>query len=179
MSRKRTAVLGIGSYFKRNHGILDGANLVICYADNDKTKWGTEPLENGIVCVAPEQLKEYDIEQVVIGVEIPEIYHALKRQAEQLGFQTCSFKQMVNASRDSLERERRQERERVVESFFKNTKPGNRLVLLNTPQVTSTIGDHAISTAEVLFIKKNVPEKEFLEIGLLSYSTAKQIFYFS
>lgn len=165
LRNKKLAILGIGGYFSEKRKYLDPALDIVCYADNDSSKWGTCPYEDGVKCIAPVEMKDREIEMVVIGIRRGKNYGQLKTQAEQLGFMTCSLNVLINQYIDVYEAKQREMSEQVVSSLFKDSAEGHRLILLNTPQVTSTIGDHAIATAEVLFLEKYFADYQRIEIG--------------
>ena len=164
LQSRKIAILGVGGYFHKMCKYLDPALRIVCYADNDPHKWGTSPYGNGIKCIDPEELKSREIDLVVIGVRQREIYEQLKTQAERLGFLSCSLDMLVNQYIDIYEAQRREIAEKVVTALLGDTR-GHRLILINTPQVSSTIGDHAIAAAEVLFLGKYFSEYRRVEIG--------------
>lgn len=164
LRNKKIAILGIGGHFQKKRRYLDPALRIVCYADNDPRKWGTCPYGDGIECIDPEQLKNRGIDLVVIGVRQRGICEQLKTQAEQLGFPSCSLDILVNQYIDVYEARRREMAEKEVAALLGSTG-GHRLILINTPQVTSTIGDHAIAAAEVLFLEKYFSDYRRVEVG--------------
>lgn len=165
LQNKKIAILGIGGHFNRNRSYIDPTLSIICYADNNPDKWGTIPYENGIKCVNPGELKNMDIDLAVIGVKKGIAYDQLEDTAKKMGLPVCSLDSVVNEYIDAYEEKRRELEKAAVSKLFEGSGRGHRLILINTPQVTSTIGDHAISTAEVLFLKKYFPECQLIEIG--------------
>ena len=162
---KKIAILGVGAYLNRRRQYLDPSLNIVCYADNDPHKWGTYPYGGAVECIAPQEMQRIGVEAVIIGVRPGESYAQLKAQSEGLGFTAYPLKMVTNQYIDTYEMMQREIAEKKVAGLFGEKRKGHRLILVNTPQVTSTIGDHAIATAEVLFLKKYFPEHEKIEIG--------------
>lgn len=159
------AVFGVGEYFKRKKKYIETYITIENYIDNDKHKVGTDLFEDGITCITPDEIKKCGIDFIVIGVEKKDIQDELVNQVNQLEIPFCMLNEIIDLFIDNYESKRKKRSEEMVKKLFNGKEGNNRLILVNTPQTSSTIGDHAISTSEILFIKKNFPERIFVEIG--------------
>ncbi|MCI8666602.1 MAG: hypothetical protein HFG82_08025 [Dorea sp.] len=159
------AVFGIGDYFRRKNEYIKSYVNIEKYIDNDISKCGKEPLKNGIECILPEQIINYNLDFIIIGVEKARAQEELVAQLLEMDIPFCTIDEVIDLFIDDYEEKKRKKSERDVKEFFEGKKGSHRLILINTPQISSTIGDHAISTAEVLFIKNNFVDRIFIEIG--------------
>lgn len=159
------AVFGVGEYFKRKKKYIETYITIENYVDNDKNKIGIDLFEDGITCIAPGEIKKNEIDFLIIGVDKPKIQDELINQVKELEIPFCMLNEIIDLFIDKYDSKRKKQSEEMVKEFFYGKEGNHRLVLVNTPQVSSTIGDHAISTAELLFIKKNFSDRTLIEIG--------------
>lgn len=164
MENELIAVLGIGGYFANNRKYIDPDIHFSYYLDNDPRKWGTYPFDDGVKCISPEALMVKP-DLIVVGVDRGKMRQSLLQQGNRLGRRCVTIDELRNDYVDVWEENRKKKSKEEVERLFSGTKKGHRLILLNTPQISSTIGDHSIAVAEVCFLKERFPEREFIEVG--------------
>lgn len=164
-SIRQVAVLGIGNHFKTYKKVLDGHIDFLAYLDNDNEKWGKNLFGDGVPCISPEHIRDYDADTVVIGVAKGSVQGQLISQVEAMNLPYCFLDELVDLYIDEYEASERERRKRTVDDFFSGREGNHRIFLLNTPEITSTVGDHAISTAEMLFLRERFKDRTIIEIG--------------
>lgn len=162
---KKVALLGLGNHYINFRVQVSKYIQFAYYADNNKEKQRDNAIGDGIKCIAPEKMIENGVDFVVIGPHGWEIKRKLKEQVHGLGIDHCFLDDIILDVLDNDAKEQRKERGLRTESFFEGKEGRERIILLNTPQISSTIGDHAISVAERILLKRWFPNKQIIEIG--------------
>ena len=131
------------------------------FSDNGSDKWYTYPMGNDIECVPPDFLKDFVNPEVLVAVGDPYSIQAIQKQLKDMGIESDSIL-------DFMEQWGAHEQLPHHLKKIEFTNDRKRILLFNTPE-HDNVGDHLISISELNFIKKALPEYEYIEITDLEY----------
>lgn len=172
----RAVAVGIGEHYERNKDLLFHRIEVSMFADSNTSK--QNQIIDGIRCIHLSDIKKNDFDFAVILPHKMEIKKQLTDMILELNIDYCYLDDLIFEALDQEKKEFTIDCKKRVQSIFKESNVyGNRLILLNTPQVTSTIGDHAITYSEIELLKKWFPRKKLVEIGDRDFWTLKDEIY--
>lgn len=160
--RKVTKVVfGTGICMQNNQKLIEKNFKPELFADNAPNTWNTFPLGDDRKCIPPESIKELENPYVLIAIGDSYAVRAVEEQLEKMGVRHCALLEYLDkwGANEELP-------EHLKE--LRNSCMQKRLLLFNSPE-HDNVGDHLISVAELVFVRKYFPDYKCIEITDIEY----------